>query len=139
MPALTKAARGEAEATARQRRGGDGVGTARPGWPAATASGRRGVETALGRRGVATTSGLEGAAGDGVGSGARATATAAGQPGGVVGGQMRDETENFHKCCLYTLSISPGWSHQPGPKAPFSPGWCHQPGPKALCCPAPNV
>ena len=100
MPALTKAARGEAEATARQRRGGDGVGTARPGWPAATASGRRGVATA---------SGLEGAAGDGVGSGARATATAAGQPGGVVGGQMRDETENFHKCCLYTLSISPGW------------------------------
>ena len=93
MPALTKAARGEAEATDRQRRGGAGVGTARPGWPAATASGRRGVATASGRRGVATASGLEGAAGDGVGSraadgvgvgsGARATATAAGQPGGV--------------------------------------------------------
>ena len=41
------------------------------------------MATASGRRGVAMASGLEGAAGDGVGSGARATATAAGQPGGV--------------------------------------------------------
>ena len=39
--------------------------------------------------------------------------------------------ENFQNVGLYSRAFSPGSWQQPGLKVGISPGWCHQPGPKA--------